>query len=240
MKNNSVLHKENTRGGANHGWLVAKHSFSFANYYNPEKMHFGALRVLNDDIIAPGKGFGTHPHNNMEIITIPLAGDLEHKDSMGNTAVIKKGDIQLLSAGTGIAHSEFNKNSDKEIRLLQIWILPNSKNTVPYYDQVTLNLADRHNKLQQIVSPNKNDEGVFIQQNAWFYLANFDAGFSQHYTLKLSGNGIYVFNLSGTIMVNNVELNARDGFGIWDSSSIAITAQSEAEFLIMEVPMMGF
>lgn len=237
MINNSVLHKENTRGGANHGWLVAKHSFSFANYYNPDKMHFGALRVLNDDIVAAGKGFGMHPHSNMEIITIPLAGELEHKDSMGNTAVIKKGDIQILSAGTGIEHSEVNKNSDKEVRLLQIWVLPNVKNIKPSYDQITLNVADRQNKLQQIVSPNKNDEGVFIQQNAWFYLADFDAGITHNYTLNNEGNGLYVFNLSGQLKVNNVVLDARDGYGIWDVKQIEITAQSNTEFLIMEVPM---
>jgi quercetin 2,3-dioxygenase len=240
MTSNSVLHKENTRGGANHGWLVAKHSFSFANYYNPDKMQFGALRVLNDDIVAAGKGFGMHPHSNMEIITIPLAGELEHKDSMGNTAVIKKGDIQILSAGTGIEHSEVNKNSDKEVRLLQIWVLPNSKNSTPFYDQITLNVADRHNKLQQIVSPNKNDEGVFIRQNAWFYLADFDAGITYNYTLNKAGNGLYIFNLNGQLKVNDTILDTRDGYGIWDVKQVEITAQSQTEFLIMEVPMAGF
>lgn len=238
MENNTVLHKAETRGGANHGWLVAKHSFSFANYYNPNRMHFGALRVLNDDIIAAGKGFGTHPHDNMEIITIPLSGDLEHKDSMGNTAVIKNGDVQILSAGTGIQHSEYNKNSNQELKLLQIWVFPNVKNIEPSYDDISLNLTDRHNKLQQIVSPSKTDEGVFINQNAWFYLSNFDAGFSTTYALKGgNGNGLYIFNLSGEITVNNTLLQTRDAFGIWLVNSVTITANSQAEFLIMEVPM---
>lgn len=237
MNKQFVLHKANTRGGANHGWLVASHSFSFGNYYNPDRMHFGCLRVLNDDFIAPGKGFGTHPHDNIEIITIPLEGDLEHKDSMGNTAVIKKGDVQILSAGTGIEHSEFNKNADKHIKLLQIWVYPNVKNIEPSYDQISLNLADRHNKLQQIVSPNKDDEGVHINQNAWFYLADFDADFTTNYQIKDSKNGLYIFNISGKILVDNEVLQTRDGYGIWDTDSVTITAQTKAEFLIMEVPM---
>lgn len=237
MNEQTVLHKANTRGSANHGWLIANHSFSFGNYYNPERMNFGCLRVLNDDYIAAGKGFGTHGHDNMEIITIPLEGDLEHKDSMGNTAVIKKGDIQILSAGTGIKHSEYNKNTDQPIKLLQIWVLPEVRNIVPSYDQISLSLADRHNKLQQIVSPNKEDDGVFINQNAWFYLANFDADFSTTYTIKSNKNGVYIFNISGDLNINNIELQTRDGLGIWDAETIAINAKSNSEFLIMEVPM---
>ncbi|TAF45227.1 MAG: pirin family protein [Sphingobacteriales bacterium] len=240
MLKNSVLHKNNTRGGANHGWLIARHSFSFANYYNPDKMHFGALRVLNDDIIAAAKGFGMHPHNNMEIITIPLAGELEHKDSMGNTAVIKKGDIQILSAGSGIKHSEYNKSKDSEVQLLQIWVMPNCINITPSYDQISLNVADRYNNLQLIVSPNKTDEGVFIRQNAWFYLADFDTNFTQNYTLKSKGNGVYVFNLKGQLKVNDTLLDSRDGYGVWDVAEINLTAQSRTEFLMMEVPMAGF
>ncbi len=237
MSEQTVLHKANTRGGANHGWLVANHSFSFGNYYNPDRMNFGCLRVLNDDYIAAGKGFGTHGHDNMEIITIPLEGDLEHKDSMGNTAVIKKGDIQILSAGTGIQHSEYNKNTDQPTKLLQIWVLPQLRNIEPSYDQISLSLADRHNKLQQIASPNKDDEGVQINQNAWFYLANFDADFSTTYDIKSPNNGVYIFNISGDLTVNNVELNTRDGYGIWDVVSITLNAKANTEFLIMEVPM---
>jgi redox-sensitive bicupin YhaK (pirin superfamily) len=166
----TILHKSETRGHANHGWLESYHTFSFANYYNPERMHFGVLRVLNDDRVNPGMGFGAHPHDNMEIISIPLEGDLEHKDSMGNVATIKHGDIQVLSAGTGIQHSEYNRNQNQLVKFLQIWIFPNKKNVTPRYDQITLNIAERHNKLQQIISPNPDDEGVWIHQDAWFHL----------------------------------------------------------------------
>jgi quercetin 2,3-dioxygenase len=234
---NTILHKANTRGDANHGWLHSKHSFSFANYYNPDRMHFGVLRVLNDDTVAPGMGFGTHPHDNMEIISLPLEGDLEHRDSMGNTAVIKKGDIQVMSAGSGIAHSEYNKNKDQAVKFLQIWVFPNKKNVTPRYDQITLNEADRHNKLQQILSPNPDDAGVWIHQNAWFHLGKFDKGIATDYKLKDKTNGVYVFNLSGSIQVNGQELNDRDAYGVWDVDSISIKATSDAEFLLMEVPM---
>ncbi len=234
---NTILHKADTRGDANHGWLHSKHTFSFANYYNPERMHFGVLRVLNDDTVAEGMGFGTHPHDNMEIISIPLEGDLEHKDSMGNVTVIKNGDIQVMSAGTGIQHSEYNKNLDRAVKFLQIWVFPNKKNVTPRYDQITLNLKDRHNKLQQILSPNPNDEGVWIHQNAWFHLGKFDAGVSTNYTIKGKENGIYIFNLSGDLEINEQLLGPRDGFGIWDIESIHLKAKSNSEFLIMEVPM---
>ncbi len=234
---NTVLHKANTRGDANHGWLHSKHSFSFANYYNPERMHFGVLRVLNDDIVAPGMGFGMHPHDNMEIISIPLDGDLEHKDSMGNTAVIKKGDIQVMSAGTGIHHSEYNKNKDKAVKFLQIWVFPNKKNVSPRYDQITLNEGDRHNKLQQVLSPNADDAGVWIHQNAWFHLGKFDKGVAQEYQLKAKGNGIYLFNLNDDVEVNGQLLNDRDGYGVWDTDKVEIKALTNAEFLLMEVPM---
>jgi quercetin 2,3-dioxygenase len=234
---NTVLHKANTRGDANHGWLHSKHSFSFANYYNPERMHFGVLRVLNDDSVAAGMGFGTHPHDNMEIISIPLEGDLEHKDSMGNTTVIKNGDIQVMSAGTGIQHSEYNKNKDQQVKFLQIWVFPNKKNVTPRYDQVTLNAADRKNKLQQILSPNSDDAGVWIHQNAWFHLADFDKGTSIEYHFKVNGNGLYIFNLKGDLKVNDQTITTRDGLGIWDTGSVSITAESDAEFLLMEVPM---
>jgi len=234
---NTILHKADTRGDANHGWLHSKHSFSFANYYNPERMHFGVLRVLNDDVVSAGMGFGTHPHDNMEIISIPLEGDLEHKDSMGTVAVIKNGDIQVMSAGTGIQHSEYNKNTDRPVKFLQIWVFPNKKNVTPRYDQITIKEEDRHNKLQQIVSPDPQDEGVWIHQNAWFHLGKFDAGFASNYTVKSKNNGVYFFNLSGDVEVNGQLLNARDGFGVWDTEKIAITAKTPAEFLIMEVPM---
>lgn len=234
---NTILHKSESRGDANHGWLHSKHTFSFANYYNPERMHFGVLRVLNDDTVAAGMGFGTHPHDNMEIISIPLEGDLEHKDSMGNTTVIKNGDIQVMSAGTGIQHSEYNKNKDKDVKFLQIWVFPNKKNVTPRYDQITLKLEDRHNKLQQILSPNADDAGVWIHQNAWFHLGKFDKGISTEYTIKGKGNGVYIFNLTGTLEVNEQQIETRDGFGIWDTDKINIKATTDSEFLIMEVPM---
>lgn len=234
---NSILHKAETRGHANHGWLNSYHTFSFANYHNPARMHFGVLRVLNDDTVAAGMGFGKHPHDNMEIISIPLEGDLEHKDSMGNTTLIRKGDIQIMSAGTGIAHSEYNRSKEQLVKFLQIWVFPNKKNVQPRYDQISLNLADRKNKLQQVLSPNAEDEGVWIHQDAWFHLADFDKEISETYHLKKKGNGVYVFVLSGDITVDNQKLNVRDGFGIWETDSISITADSKAEFLLMEVPM---
>ena len=237
LMNNSILHKADTRGDANHGWLHSRHTFSFANYYNPERMSFGSLRVLNDDTVAAGMGFGTHPHDNMEIISIPLEGDLEHKDSMGNVAVIKHGDVQVMSAGTGIFHSEYNKNKDREVKFLQIWVFPDKNNVTPRYDQITLNLADRRNKLQQILSPNKDDEGVWIHQKAWFHLGNFEKGISTIYEVKAKGNGVYAFILKGDVIINNQPLTTRDGFGIWDVNSLTLKAESDAEILLMEVPM---
>jgi len=234
---NTVLHKADTRGDANHGWLHSKHTFSFANYYNPERMHFGALRVLNDDTVAGGRGFGTHPHDNMEIISIPLEGDLEHKDSMGNVAVIKNGEIQVMSAGTGIQHSEYNKSKDAAVKFLQIWVFPNKKNVTPRYDQIPLLLEDRKNKLQQVLSPSPDDAGVWIHQNAWFHLADFDKGTTVDYQFKAKGNGLYIFDLKGDLKIDDQIINTRDGLGIWDTDSVKITAETDAEFLLMEVPM---
>lgn len=234
----SVLHKANSRGHANHGWLESYHTFSFANYQNKERMNFGVLRVLNDDRVNQGMGFGEHPHDNMEIISIPLEGDLEHQDSMGNTTVIKEGDIQAMSAGTGIFHSEYNRNKDQSVKFLQIWIYPNQKNVTPRYDQVTLHLEDRRNKLQQILSPHHDDEGVWIHQDAWFHVGKFDNDFAASYELRKPGNGIYAFVLKGDFTIGNIALNERDGFGIWDTTAIKITANSaNAEILLMEVPM---
>lgn len=235
---NTVLHQADSRGHADHGWLESYHSFSFANYYNPDRMHFGVLRVLNDDQVAQGMGFGTHPHDNMEIISIPLEGDLEHKDSMGNVAVIRHGDIQVMSAGTGIQHSEYNRSKDQLVRFLQIWVFPNKRNVTPRYDQLTLNLADRQNKLQQILSPNVEDAGVWIHQDAWFHLGTFDLGISTKYSLKKPGNGIYAFVIKGSFTIDQQQLNRRDGLGIWDTSSIELKATSpDSEILLMEVPM---
>ena len=234
---NTVLHKANTRGHADHGWLNAYHSFSFASWYNPDRVQFGMLRVLNDDTVAAGMGFGTHPHDNMEIITIPLEGDLAHKDSMGNTEVIKTGDVQVMSAGTGIQHSEFNPNADQHTKLFQIWVFPKYRNVTPRYQQITLDVSEQKNNFAQILSPKADDAGVWIYQDAWFYLADFDKGFSKTYSINKEGNGIYVFVISGTITVDGQELETRDGLGIWEFNELEFVATSEAKFLLMEIPM---
>ncbi len=234
---NTVVHRAASRGNANHGWLNSYHTFSFANYYNPDRMNFGVLRVLNDDSVAAGQGFGTHPHKNMEIISIPLEGDLEHKDSMGNVAVIKEGDVQVMSAGTGIRHSEFNKNKNKEVKFLQIWVFPKHKNVSPRYDQISVRDIAKENSFYQVLSPNKNEQGVWINQDAWFSLAHFQKGKSDHYKLNKKGNGVYLFVLDGEVQVDNQGLAKRDGMGIWDVDSFSVKATSEAKVLLMEVPM---
>ena len=234
----TVLHKADTRGDANHGWLHSKHTFSFANYHHPDRMNFGVLRVLNDDKVSESMGFGTHPHKDMEIISIPLEGDLKHKDNMGNETVIKAGDIQILSAGTGIMHSEYNNNPDQEVKFLQIWVFPNKKNVTPRYDQITLDIKDRQNKLQQVLSPNPDDAGVWIHQDAWFHMTNLKKGKELTYLLNApERNGVYVFVLKGDVTINNQSINNRDGFGVWDTNQLNIIADSDTELLLMEVPM---
>ena len=234
---NTVLHKANTRGHANHGWLQANHSFSFANYYNPERMHFGVLRVLNDDTIAPAMGFPTHPHDNMEIITIPLEGDLEHKDNMGNGTIIKNGDIQVMSAGTGITHSEFNANKETQCKLLQIWLFPNKRNVTPRYDQITIRQLAKKNSLYQVLSPTIDDDGVWIHQEAWFNMGEYDVTTEEKYTLNLSQNGVYLFVIEGQISIENQTLEKRDGFGIWNTEEITYKAEKSTKLLLMELPM---
>jgi redox-sensitive bicupin YhaK (pirin superfamily) len=235
MKN--TIHKADTRGQANHGWLNSHHSFSFGGYYNPERIHFGTLRVLNDDTVAAGMGFGKHPHDNMEIISIATFGDLKHKDSMGNETIIREGDIQIMSAGTGIAHSEMNANNDKEVRFFQIWIVPNTKNVEPRYDQYSLDVPKMHNNLLQVLSPDKDAEGVWIHQDAWFYIGQMDKDFQISYTLQKAGNGIYAFVIEGDVTIDDIALNRRDGLGIEDAETIHIKADSRTRLLIMEVPM---
>jgi len=233
----TILHKANTRGHADHGWLNSYHSFSFANYFNPERVQFGKLRVLNDDTVAPGKGFGTHPHENMEIISIPLEGDLEHKDSMGNTSVIKEGDIQVMSAGTGVYHSEYNKNADKAVKFLQIWVFPNEKNVEPRYDQIAIGDLLKPNEFTQVLSPNKEDQGVWIHQNAWFHIGTFNEDTTTEYKLNSSGNGVYAFILEGEASINGQELSKRDGFGVWDTEVLEMNAIANSKILLMEIPM---
>jgi redox-sensitive bicupin YhaK (pirin superfamily) len=232
----TTFHKSTERGHANHGWLDSHHSFSFAHFYDPDKIHFGALRVLNDDIVQGGMGFGLHPHDNMEIISIPLSGDLEHKDSMGNAGVIRQNDVQIMSAGTGIQHSEYNKNKDKLVNFLQIWVFPKKKNITPRYDQKTFEPADRVNTLQEIVSPNEG--GVHINQDAWFYLTDLEAGKSVKYDLHDKSHGVYAFVIDGKVDINGQALDKKDGLGVSETDSLSIKADSNSKLLLMEVPML--
>ncbi|HEY1113146.1 MAG TPA: pirin family protein [Chitinophagaceae bacterium] len=234
---NTTLHKSTTRGHANHGWLDSWHSFSFASYYDPGRMHFGALRVLNDDTVAPGRGFGMHPHDNMEIISLPLEGDLEHEDSLGNKQVIRQGDVQVMSAGTGVAHSEKNRNDNRPVRFLQIWLLPNKRDVAPRYDQKTFSDAEKHNTLLTVVSPMGEKKGVNIHQDAWFSMGKLDSGTVLTYDIRGEGNGVYAFLIEGDVTINDVVMNRRDGLGIWDEKTLSITANSQSELLLMEVPM---
>ena len=233
----TIIHKADSRGHADRGWLDAHHTFSFADYYDASRTHVGVLRVLNDDKIAGGMGFPTHPHDNMEIITIPLSGALEHKDSMGSEGVISKNEIQIMSAGTGLRHSEANASADEELKLLQIWLFPNRKNVEPRYQQFALQREDRKNNLQQIISPDANDEGGWIHQDAWFYLGDLDAGFATTYNFKNPANGLYVFVISGEVEVGGEALETRDGLAITEAQSVQIKANSDSEILLMEVPL---
>jgi quercetin 2,3-dioxygenase len=233
----TLIHPAATRGHANHGWLDSHHTFSFGHYYDPSRIQFGALRVLNDDIVDGGMGFGTHPHDNMEIISIPLKGDLEHKDSMGNKGVIAQNDVQIMSAGTGIQHSEYNRNKDRKVNFLQIWVFPKEKNIAPRYEQKTFDPGNRVNKLQQIVSPEKNDEGVWINQDAWFYLGSLKKDFSTTYLVKKKDNGSYIFVLEGEVTVAGKKLSKRDGLEVWDTEDFLIEAGTDAEILVMDIPM---
>jgi quercetin 2,3-dioxygenase len=233
----TILHKSDTRGFADHGWLKAKHTFSFANYYNPDRVHFGTLRVLNDDIVSPGMGFGMHPHDNMEIITIPLRGQLQHRDSMGNTAVIKNGEVQVMSAGTGITHSEFNPSKTEEVNLMQIWVFPEKRNVTPRYDQKVFMAEERKNKFQLVVSPGNENGSLMVHQQTWFSLLSLDGGKSIEYVLRIKNNGAYVFLFDGEATVAGTELMKRDGLGISGTDKFSITAKSNSEILVMDLPM---
>lgn len=234
---NQVLHRAETRGHAQHGWLDSHHSFSFGHYYDPDRINFGALRVLNDDVVAPGMGFGTHPHDNMEIISIPLSGDLEHRDSMGNVKVIRQGDIQIMSAGTGVQHSEFNHNKDREVRFLQIWIFPKFRNIKPAYDQKTFSPDKRVNCLQEIVSPDKNENSIQINQDAWINLCSLTPEKKIEYKIHDEKNGVYLFLIDGEIKVQDIQMKRRDGLGLWNTPDITMESISQSEVLILEVPM---
>ncbi|MDF1570422.1 MAG: pirin family protein [Bacteroidales bacterium] len=233
----TTLHKAGTRGHADHGWLNSYHTFSFANYYDPERVQFGALRVLNDDTVAPGKGFGLHPHDNMEIISIPLEGDLEHQDNMGNKKIIRQGDVQVMSAGTGIFHSEYNHNKDRKVKFLQIWIFPREKNVAPRYAQVTITALEKNNEFTRVVSPDPESQGAWIHQDAWMHIGSFSKSSATAYKIKKAGNGIYIFVLEGKISAGEQELDQRDGYGIWDTAGIELIARTDARVLLMEIPM---
>lgn len=234
----TIKHTASSRGNANHGWLNSYHTFSFSQYYHPQRMNFGLLRVLNDDTVSPGMGFGTHPHDNMEIISIPLEGDLKHKDSMGNEAIIKEGEIQVMSAGTGITHSEFNPNHDKQVKFLQIWVFPREKGVEPRYQQIQLADLTTKNTLHQVLSPNADDAGVWIHQDAWFHMGTFDAGAAANYTSKKAGHGVYAFVIEGGFEIAGEQLERRDGLGITDTDSFSLKATEEgSRILLMEVPM---
>ena len=234
----TVFHPSDSRGYANHGWLEARHSFSFASWYQPDRLHFGALRVLNDDIIQGGMGFGTHPHDNMEIVTIPLKGDLKHKDSMGNSAVIREGDIQVMSAGTGVQHSEYNNSPDKEINLFQLWLFPNKRNVKPRYDQLPIRSLHQKNEFFQILSPSANDQGVWIHQDAWMHILDADQDQSFDYVLQSPENGVYLIVIEGEVEVDNQTLSRRDAIGIWETDKLTIKTKTDAELLLVQVPML--
>lgn len=236
----TTLYRASSRGHANHGWLDSYHTFSFANYFNPNRIHFGALRVVNDDIVEGGEGFGTHPHDNMEIVSIPLYGDLEHKDSMGHTEVIKAGEVQVMSAGSGITHSEYNSNADKPVNFFQIWVFPDTKDVTPRYDQRDFDFLHNKNKLVQIVGPKDDAENtaLWIHQNAWFNVGTFDNGSAIEYKVKKEGNGVFAMVIEGELTVEGQKLHHRDAIGIWDTDNIKITADSDnARILLIDVPM---
>lgn len=233
-----IIHKAPQRGSADYGWLKANYSFSFANYYNPEKIHFGALRVLNDDAIDAGMGFGTHPHDNMEIVTIVLQGALSHKDSMGHQATITPGEVQVMSAGTGVQHSEMNASSSTT-KLLQIWVFPDTQNVTPRYGQKKFDPADQQNTFQNVVSPKDDNDGkaLWVHQQTYFNLGNFSKNTNHSYTIKQEGNGVYIFLLEGEITIAGETLHTRDAIGLWDTQTISFTAESDSRILLIEVLM---
>jgi len=233
----TILHKAEERGHADHGWLNAHHSFSFASWYDPSKVHFGMLRVLNDDIVAPGEGFGMHPHNDMEIITIILQGALQHKDNMGNGSVIKPGDVQVMSAGSGVMHSEFNPSSDEAVNLFQLWIFPKEKNIKPRYDQKTFSVESRKNSIQTVASGFRKNGELYIHQDAALSLSNPGKDKPLTYTMSQKGNGVYVLVINGSVEINGIILNKRDAMGAWETDDVRINPLEDSELLIVEVPM---
>jgi len=232
----TLLHRANTRGHANHGWLDTSHTFSFAGYYEEERVHFGLLRVLNDDVVAPGMGFGKHPHDNMEIVSIPLQGALEHSDSEGNKQVIRTGDVQIMSAGSGLRHAEYNHSKEEPVNFLQIWVFPKVRDIEPRYEQKTFAETERKNKLQTIVSP-EDSNVLWINQDAYFSRLDLDKGKELDYTVKRKENGVYIFVLEGSVSVEGEVLNKRDGMGITFKEHITLKAEEATQLLLIDVPM---
>ena len=233
----AIYHAADSRGDANHGWLESKHTFSFANYHNPERMGFGALRVINDDFVIAGQGFGKHSHRDMEIISIPLSGKLGHGDNIGNNGIIETGEIQVMSAGTGITHSEMNADDHEAVSFLQIWVIPNKMNAEPRYQQIRMDELMKPNAFNQILSPNSDDAGVWIHQDAWFSMGDFDKGVTETYQLKNPNNGVYIFVISGKVVINGNTLDTRDGLGVWDTKNFTMDVLDGAKVLLMEVPI---
>lgn len=236
---NALLHKASTRGYFDHGWLKTHHTFSFASYYDAARIHFGALRVLNDDTVAPGMGFDLHPHREMEIVSIPLGGTLEHKDSMGNVSAITTGEIQVMSAGTGLHHSEYNQSRERNVEFLQIWVFPDREGVKPRYENAVISDLIRPNELSVIVSPYPGDGhgGLWIYQQAWFSWGELDAGTRVEYALKSPGSfGVYVFVIDGEVEVAGQSLSPRDGFGISETDRFEVHAKEKARVLLIEVP----
>ena len=233
----TIYHAADSRGNANHGWLKSNHTFSFANYHNPERMGFGALRVINDDFVIGGQGFGKHSHRDMEIISIPLSGKLGHGDNIGNEGIIETGEIQVMSAGSGITHSEMNGSVDEAVQFLQIWVIPNKMGVAPRYQQMRMDDLMEPNTFNQVLSPNADDAGVWIHQHAWFSMGDFEQGVTQTYTLNDPDNGVYVFVIEGSVTINGNILSTRDGLGVWDTNSMTMDVTENAKVLIMEVPM---
>lgn len=233
----TIIHRSESRGRAEHGWLHSRHSFSFADYYNPERMGFGKLRVLNDDVVEAGMGFGTHPHDNMEIVSIPLSGSLRHQDSMGHVQQIRAGEIQVMSAGTGLTHSEYNGSDTGQVNFLQIWVMPKLHNVEPRYDQMAFDSEGRQNQFQVVVSPDGNKGSLVINQEAWFALADMDADRSVDYISHQNNHGVYLFVIDGRVEVGGEILSNRDAMGVSHGPSLEIKAQTSVRILAIEVPM---
>jgi len=233
----TIYHTNESRGLAEHGWLTSRHTFSFAHYYNPQRMNFGLLRVLNDDVVKPSMGFGTHPHENMEIISIPLSGSLRHRDSMGNLHIISTGEVQIMSAGSGLTHSEYNDSAAEDVNFLQIWVLPKEKDITPRYDQKVFKANERRNKFQLLVSPLDSEETVWINQDAWLSMADIDAGQQLVYVKKGKSHGVYFFVLEGDADIDGNVVHRRDGLGLEGSENHVVKAETSTILLVIEVPL---